>query len=402
MNAVATIDPTPQHAVSTWLTPTSFERAQQLADLMQRMGTMPKHLSGKPADCFRIVVQAAKWGMDPYAVAECTSLVHGRLCYEGKLVAAVLRQTNAIEGRLDYVIEGEGQNSKITITGTPTGGTPKTLKGSVEQWRTTHKDDKGNKVPNNWDKDPHSMLAYRATRQWARLYAPEAMLGIVTADEMDEEVKTVEAVVHDDQPGDGLKTGKARRRTVLPDQAQTPAAAKSPATEQPPAASTTTTTAPAATTTTTEAKAPEATKPAAEKPAAEKPAPTTAAGGSTDKSRDEALAAGGRPAPAVTNTAPPKTAAKPFAPSPDPFANDPEPTKPAEPVHAPRTVEECGKLANALFFVPRFQSLVQKVRTGWKITKIAELASVSPEECGRFYDQLMDGAKAIDPTWRMP
>ncbi len=166
----------------------TFDGIDKVAKLMAQMGTMPKHLVGKPADCFRIVIQAAKWRMDPFAVAECTSLVHGRMCYEGKLVAAVLRSTGAIEGRLEYKIEGTGKNATITITGTPRGGKPEVLKGSVKEWETTHEG-------SPWAKQPETMLVYRGTRQWARLYAPEAILGVVTPDEAEDIREVVGTVV---------------------------------------------------------------------------------------------------------------------------------------------------------------------------------------------------------------
>lgn len=180
--------------LSTWLTPQSFEAAEKIAGLMASCGTMPKHMQNK-GDAFRIVVQAAKWRMDPFAVAECTSLVHGRLCFEGKLVAAVLSSMNAIEGRLSYTFEGEGQAMKITVAGKVRGGKVETLSGTVALWRTeTWKEENGQrkKIPNQWDKDPQSMLVYRGTRQWARLYTPEAMMGIYTPDEFEGEIREVE------------------------------------------------------------------------------------------------------------------------------------------------------------------------------------------------------------------
>ncbi len=165
----------------------TFEGIQKLAELMAKCGTMPAHLCGKPSDCFRIVVQAAKWRMDPFAVAECTALVHGKMCYEGKLIAAVLQSTGAIEGRLDYAIDGKGMEATIVVTGTPKGGKPVSIRGSVKEWRTT-----GANSP--WDKQPETQLVYRGTRQWARVYAPEAILGVVSQDEM-QEIRDVEHVV---------------------------------------------------------------------------------------------------------------------------------------------------------------------------------------------------------------
>jgi len=190
-NQVATRDNNPVSAMPDFMANaiTTFEGVEKIANLMAKMGTMPKHLVDKPADCFRIVVQAAKWRMDPFAVAECTSLVHGRMCFEGKLVSAVLTSLNAIEGRLKYEITGSGQGASIVISGKPRGSDEVCiLHGSVKEWKTTHSG-------SPWEKIPEDMLVYRGTRQWARRYAPEALLGVYTPDEMSEVVMEATASV---------------------------------------------------------------------------------------------------------------------------------------------------------------------------------------------------------------
>jgi hypothetical protein len=225
----------------------TFQGVQQLANVISSMESSPSHLRGKPADCFRVTVQAVKWRMDPFAVAECTSLVHGRLCYEGKLVAAVLRSMGAIVGRLEHEITGKGQDAAITITGMPKGGKkPCSVSGTVREWRTIGKDKNGNRIDNAWDKQPETMLVYRGTRQWARLFTPEAILGVYTPDEL-EDVREVEAtVVHTDppaartaapaatenggpaKPGTEQPSGGAQAGSSAPAGGQSPAAGKEP------------------------------------------------------------------------------------------------------------------------------------------------------------------------------
>ncbi len=183
---LATIQNAPVNLAS--LAPNNIGEAMQLAEIMSKAGLVPDHLKGKPADCLMIVMQAQRWGIDAFQVAQCTSVVHGRLCFEGKLVAAALYAMGAIEGRLEYDITGSGQTASIKVSGKPRGGTKiETVTGSVKDWRTFGKD----KQQNNWDKSPEDMLVYRGTRQWARRYAPDAMLGVYTPDEMDEAQGTV-------------------------------------------------------------------------------------------------------------------------------------------------------------------------------------------------------------------
>jgi hypothetical protein len=182
MNQVATL-PQPSAAAINGqrmnaLVPSSINEALQLADIMSKANLVPEHLRNKPGDCLLIVMQAQRWGMDAVSVAQCTSVVKGKLCYEGKLVAAALYAMGAIDGRLSYTFSGNGQSRAIVVSGRPRGmAQDQTVEGTVAGWKT----DNG-----NWTKSPDDMLVYRGTRQWARRYAPEALLGVYTPDELEE------------------------------------------------------------------------------------------------------------------------------------------------------------------------------------------------------------------------
>ncbi|MBS0855949.1 recombinase RecT, partial [Tatumella sp. JGM16] len=49
--------------------PSGLQKLQAFAAVMaDGKATVPKHLSGNTADCLAIALQAAQWGMNPYAV----------------------------------------------------------------------------------------------------------------------------------------------------------------------------------------------------------------------------------------------------------------------------------------------------------------------------------------------
>lgn len=191
MSALATI-PQQQSATSNGsrmnaLVPNSIADALALADVMAKASLIPTHLQGKPGDCLLIVMQAQRWGMDAASVAQSTSVVHGKLCYEGKLVAAAMYAMGAIEGRLRYEFTGSGDSRMVTVTGRPRGsGVDQAVEGTVGNWKTTNE---------QWKKQPDDMLVYRGTRQWARRYAPEALLGVYTPDELEDTPATDHRVV---------------------------------------------------------------------------------------------------------------------------------------------------------------------------------------------------------------
>lgn len=185
-----------------------FEAMQRIASIMARSSLTPDCLrtvrvvddDGKPlkdekgralheqlpyenilANCFLVTNQAVRWGLDPFAIAQCVSVVGGKLCYEGKLVAAVLDAKLGIELSYEWNSE-KGDAYGVVVSGRlpHQKSTPKTVKGTVGEWKT---DRYGSpwKSPSNHTR----MLAYRGAREWARIHKPSIMLGVYTDDEME-------------------------------------------------------------------------------------------------------------------------------------------------------------------------------------------------------------------------
>lgn len=136
------------------------------------------------SNCFMVVNQAFRWGMDPFAVAACVSIVHGKLCYEGKLIAALIEAKLGIQ--LEYEIAGQGEAMQVIVSGAIEGrpvldskGKPKIVSGTVGDWKTT-----GEGSPWAAKGGYPRMLRYRGAREWARVHAPSLMLGVYSDDEM--------------------------------------------------------------------------------------------------------------------------------------------------------------------------------------------------------------------------
>lgn len=180
-----------------------FEHMQRIATGMARSTLIPDSLREEgtkdnkqelpfervAANCFLIVNQAVRWGLDPFSVAQAVSVVHGKLCYEGKLVAAVIQAKLGFNLHHHFVGEGEAMRvylsdklltSEVVTTLKPGIRRPdmRLFDGSVSEWKTS-----GNGSP--WSpKNFVRMLIYRGTRDWCRIYEPALMLGVYTPDEM--------------------------------------------------------------------------------------------------------------------------------------------------------------------------------------------------------------------------
>ena len=53
----------------TTFMPQSMGEAMQLATIMSRSSFVPSHCRGNEGNCLAIIMQASRWGMDPFAVA---------------------------------------------------------------------------------------------------------------------------------------------------------------------------------------------------------------------------------------------------------------------------------------------------------------------------------------------
>lgn len=159
------------------LLPQTINEAMQLARLMSEAKVVPQHLRGAPADCFLVINQARLWRMDPFAVAQGTSFIHGRMMYEGKLVAGVVHSLGNLSGRLNYEYDGTGDNRSVTVSGTLRGETKaRTVTVKLKDVKTTN---------GMWTKQPDQQLAYSGARVWARRHVPEVLLGVYTPEEFD-------------------------------------------------------------------------------------------------------------------------------------------------------------------------------------------------------------------------
>lgn len=162
------------------LIPETFTQAMELAKVMSQAKLVPQHLQGHPADCLLIIEQASRWGISPFSAAQATSVVRGRLMFEGKLVAAVVNGCNKLESNLSYDYEGQGDNKTVTVSGK--------IKGE-KVWRSVKVRLGDAKTDNGqWKNQPEQMLSYHGARVWARRHVPEILLGVYVKEEFDEAI----------------------------------------------------------------------------------------------------------------------------------------------------------------------------------------------------------------------
>ncbi len=172
--------------------PSGLRQLQQFAEVMaQSVQTLPKHLAGKPADCMAVAMQAAQWGMNPFAVAQKTHLVNGTLGYEAQLVNAVVTSSRAVQGRFKYEYGGDWDAYMLNPDKQHEAGlfirVGAVIRGETEiTWgEPVYLSPITTRNSPLWKTAPKQQIAYLAVKYWARLYCPEVILGVYTPDEFD-------------------------------------------------------------------------------------------------------------------------------------------------------------------------------------------------------------------------
>lgn len=206
-NEIANTESAGISSVALLMDMASMERLERIADIMASgKTTVPAHLRSSKGDCFAVAMQSMQWGMNPFAVAQKTHLVNGTLGYEGQLVAAVINNSKVVTDRFkfewfgpwervigkftikkgekgEYRVPGwtfaDEEGCGIRVSATLKGErTPRVLELLLAQARVRNS--------TQWADDPKQQLAYLAQKKWARLYAPDVILGVYSPDEFEQ------------------------------------------------------------------------------------------------------------------------------------------------------------------------------------------------------------------------
>jgi hypothetical protein len=140
---------------------------------------VPKHLRGQQGACFGVCMYALEWKFSPFAVANKSYVVNDRLAFESQLLHAVIEARAPIRGRLRHEFEGEGEERRCKVWATPRGET------APLEWTSMPVGQIKIKNSPEWKNNPDKQLYYHASRDFCRVYFPDVIMGVYTAEEME-------------------------------------------------------------------------------------------------------------------------------------------------------------------------------------------------------------------------
>ena len=167
-----------------WSDPHAFTQLAKVADAFAKSSLIPQNYQGKPQDCMIAIEMANRMNISPVFVMQNLYIVKGKPSWAGQACMAMINACGKFRD-VKHVYTGKpGTDSRgcyVTATrisdGETVNGTEVTMSMvKAEGWISNSK----------WKNMPEQMLGYRAASFFARLYCPEALMGLQTYEEVED------------------------------------------------------------------------------------------------------------------------------------------------------------------------------------------------------------------------
>lgn len=167
---------------SVWENKDQFNQLLRAAQMLSQTSIIPQSYQGKPQDCFVAIEMANRMGVSPIVVMQNMYVVKGKPSWAGQACTMLINSCGKFKD-VKHIYTGEkgkpNRGCYVTATrisdGSQVDGVEVTMQmAQSEGWTSNSK----------WRNMPELMLAYRASAFFARVYCPEAMMGVQTAEEV--------------------------------------------------------------------------------------------------------------------------------------------------------------------------------------------------------------------------
>lgn len=168
--------------VNVWSDKAQFDQLLRAAKMLSETSIVPQAYQKKPQDCFVAIEMATRMGISPLVVMQNMYVVKGKPSWAGQACTMLIESCGKFKN-VKHVYTGEKGTenrgcyvSAVRVSdGQQVDGVEVTLAmAKAEGWTSNPK----------WRNMPELMLAYRASSFFARVYCPDAMMGVQTVEEV--------------------------------------------------------------------------------------------------------------------------------------------------------------------------------------------------------------------------
>ena len=169
-------------ATNVWQDKEAFNQLLRVSQMLSQSSLVPQNYQGKPQDCFIAAEMATRMNISPIFVMQNLYVVKGKPSWAGQACMAMINNCGKFRDVKHVYTGKKGTDDRgcyvtaVRISdGEVVNGTEVTLNmAKSEGWTSNSK----------WKNLPEQMLGYRAASFFARMYCPEALMGLQTAEEV--------------------------------------------------------------------------------------------------------------------------------------------------------------------------------------------------------------------------
>lgn len=182
----------------------SYDQLMSMANMLAKSTIVPIMYQNRPENTFVALDMASRMGISPMVVMQNLYVIQGKPSWSGQAMASMIRNSNEFKDvTLNYVGE-EGKDTWGAYISAERRSDGKELKGATVTIATAKAEGWYQKSGSKWKTIPELMLAYRAYAWFARVYAPEIMMGLQSTEEVyDSATEVVEEEVRNPYEGAG-------------------------------------------------------------------------------------------------------------------------------------------------------------------------------------------------------
>jgi hypothetical protein len=159
----------------------TFELLQRQAKLLSTSTLVPKEFQGNMANCCIGLNIAKRLGADPFMVLQNIDIIHGRPSFRATFLIAMVNASGRFSP-IKFRMEGDDMKRSCVATATDKE-TGEMVEGPAVSMEMAKAEGWSTKAGSKWVTMPELMLRYRSAAFFARIYAPDITLGMMTSDE---------------------------------------------------------------------------------------------------------------------------------------------------------------------------------------------------------------------------
>lgn len=164
----------------------SFKKLFDIGKMFASSSLVPQNYQNRPMDCTIAVDMANRMGVSPMMVMQNLYVVQGKPQWSGQACMSMIRGSKEFKNVRPIYTGEKGEDSwgcyiraEYRDTGEIVNGTEVTIRmAKAEKWYE--------KSGSKWKTIPEQMLAYRAAAFFARVYIPNALMGVYVEGEAED------------------------------------------------------------------------------------------------------------------------------------------------------------------------------------------------------------------------